>query len=109
MQTAIIKSQGCEVQVTFIGTHYFFVNGFFGILAVAERTVFEVEETAFKVMVENQSTLGSHFTPDAIATMVKRYINKEERKYISDRKITYDVEQENVNGKYYINVELKKR
>ena len=109
-----IKISGCEVNVIFTGAQYIFQNSYFGLLAVAERVYSRTEETGVQVArfvlgVENYRTRGGSLNINDIIPAVKRYITKNENKYISTV-VEYDVRDAgDINANYYIDCAVRSR
>ena len=99
-----------EVQVIYTGAQYIFKNNFYGIIAVATRNGYASDEDMhrFTIQVGNHQCLGScHYSDYAVVAMVKRFINKEESKYVKVT-TTYDVVNIDLD-KFYIDVQVKIR
>ena len=99
-----------EVQVICTGEQYIFKNNFFGIIAVATRGGYASDEDMhrFTIQVGNHQCLGScHYSDYSVVAMVKRFINKEESKYIKV-KTTYDVLKIDLD-RCYIDVQVNFR
>ena len=96
-----------EVQVICTGKQYIFKNNFYGIIAIATRKGYAYNKDMyhFTIQVGNHQCLGScHYSDSAVVAMVKRFINKEESKYIKV-KTTYDVLKNDLD-KCYIDVQV---
>ena len=100
MEVNVIKKG--EVQVIFTGKEYIFRNDWYGILAVATRKGYALDDMHhFTVQVGNEYSSGSsHYNDTAVLAMVKRYVNKQEGK-----KTTYDVLYTNLDS-CYIDVQV---
>ena len=109
-----IKIAGHEVNVIFTGMQYIFHNAYFGLLAVAERVDSREEETGcqvarFVLSVDNHNTLGSSLNINTIIPAAKRYITKNENKYIHTV-VEYDVRDAgDINAMYYIDCAVRSR
>lgn len=109
-----IKIAGHEVNVIFTGKQYIFHNPYFGLLAVAERVDSREEETgsqvaSFVLSVDNYNTLGSSLNINTIIPAAKRYITKNENKYIHTV-VEYDVRDAgDINALYYIDCAVRSR
>lgn len=109
-----IKITGHEVNVIFTGKQYIFHNPYFGLLAVAERVDSREEETggqvaSFVLSVDNYNTLGSSLNINTIIPAAKRYITKNENKYIHTV-VEYDVRDAgDINALYYIDCAVRSR
>lgn len=91
---------------------YIFHNAYFGLLAVAERVDGREEETGvqrFVLCVDNYNTLGSSLNINTIIPAAKRYITKNENKYIHTV-VEYDVRDAgDINALYYIDCAVRSR
>ena len=109
-----ITVAGHEVSVIFTGMQYIFHNAYFGLLAVAERIDSREEETGdqvarFILSVDNYNTLGSSLNINTIIPAAKRYITKNENKYIATV-VEYDVRDAgDINALYYIDCAVRSR
>lgn len=107
-----ITIKGHEVNVIFTGMQYIFQNSYFGILAVAERVDSREEETGgqvarFVLSVENYNTRGGSLNINTIIPAAKRYITKNENKYLHTV-VEYDVRDAgDINELYYIDCALR--
>lgn len=83
--------RGYEVSVIFNGSHYYFLNSYFGLLAIAERDYKRDagSSTHFTISTGNHYTQGSCLCPSVVATLAKKFVNKADQKYKS-KEITYD-------------------
>ena len=112
MEVSKIKIAGCEVNVIFAGKQYIFHNPYYGILAVAERVDSRTEETGgqvarFVLCVENYRTRGCSLNINTIIPAAKRYITKNENKYIHTV-VEYDVRDAgDINALYYIDCAVR--
>lgn len=106
-----IKIAGHEVSVIFTGMQYIFHNAYFGLLAVAERVDGRTEDgvARFVLGVENYRTRGGSLNINTIITAAKRYITKNENKYIHTV-VEYDVRDAgDINANYYIACAVRSR
>lgn len=108
-----ITIAGHEVNVIFTGMQYIFHNAYFGLLAVAERVDGRTEEingvARFVLSVDNYNTLGSSLNINTIIPAAKRYITKNENKYIHTV-VEYDVRDAgDINALYYIDCTVRSR
>ena len=109
-----ITVAGHEVNVIFTGMQYIFHDAYFGILAVAERVDSREEETGgqvarFILSVENYRTRGCSLDMNTIIPAAKRYITKNENKYIHTI-VEYDVRDAgDINALYYIDCAVRSR
>ena len=109
-----IKITGHEVSVIFTGMKYIFHNAYLGLLAVAERVDSREEETGgqvarFILSVDTYNTLGSSPNINTIIPAAKRYITRNENKYIHTI-VEYDVRDAgDINALYYIDCAVRSR
>lgn len=114
MEVSRIKIAGNEVSVIFTGMQYIFHNPYFGLLAVAERVDSREEETGgqvarFILSVDNYRTRGGSLNIKTIIPAAKRYITKNENKYIHTI-VEYDVRDAgDINANYYIDLSVRSR
>ena len=93
---------------------YIFHDAYFGILAVAERVDSREEETGgqvarFILSDENYRTRGCSLDMNTIIPAAKRYITKNENKYIHTI-VEYDVRDAgDINALYYIDCAVRSR
>lgn len=86
MKVSKIKIAGCEVNVIFTGKNYFFLNAFFGVIGIAERNGFYGEnEHKFTITAGTKDTVGCSMNRNSIITAMKRFISKEECRFISHK------------------------
>lgn len=89
MRVFTTKFRGAEVNVIFNGSHYYFLNSYYGILAIAERdygkttTNGGVCKTAFTVTIGNHHTVGGSLGGSVVAMLAKKFIRKAEQVYTS--------------------------
>ena len=95
MDFSKIKINGCEINVIFSGAQYIFQNSFFGIVCAANRL--SDEKPVFELIAGNSYCLGSHLTDSVLFAAAKRFINKSENKYIS-QKVEYKEMHEDLNA-----------
>ena len=109
-----IKIAGHEVNVIFTGKQYIFHNPYFGLLAVAERVYSREEETGVQVErfvlgVENYRTRGCPLNINTMIHAAKRYITKNENKYLHTV-VEYDVRDAgDINANYCIDCTVRSR
>lgn len=77
---------GSQVDVIFTGGKYLFHNDFYGWLAIAERTEESKQnirdDQEFVLFVGNHYTVGGRMTNNAILKGVRKYIRKNESKFV---------------------------
>ena len=99
----------CEVNIIFTGAQYIFWNGFFGLLAVADRKGCREDEcNHFIVRYGNKNALGSSFGGDYCLSMAKSFIKKNESKYI-EANTTFEAVKEEIDDLYYIDCKTSRR
>lgn len=87
MRVFTTKFRGSEVNVIFNGSHYYFLNSYYGILAIAERdyqktTTHNGEcKTAFAVTIGNHHTVGGSLGGSVVSALAKKFIRKAEQTY----------------------------
>ena len=113
MEISKIRVSGChKVSVIFTGEQYIFHNAEYGIVAVAERDSRRELESGFAacrfvLTVENWQTQGGNCT--AIEAAAKRFIRREECRYIP-RCVEIDVRDGgNLNAEYFIDCAVRPR
>lgn len=99
------KIRGHEVNIVFTGAQYIFQNDFYGLICVANRINYENPE--FELLVGNSYCLGGSFANSVVLAAAKRFITKNENKYIK-QKVGY-VEVENDLNKWNINIKAAPR
>lgn len=82
----------------FTGYQYIFLNKFWGILAVADRSA--ANEKAFTVLYGNENLAGCTLGGDVCALLAERFIRKNEQRYISCE-VTFERKLEDLR-KWYI-------
>lgn len=80
MEVTKLKWRNTEVYCLFTGPEYIFTNQYFGILAIARRSV---SRDSFVVYYGNERTAGSSLGGDVCAELAERFIRKNENRYIS--------------------------
>ena len=89
MRVFTTKFRGSEVNVIFNGSHYYFLNSYYGILAIAERDYNKTTcsngecKTSFAVTTGNHHTVGGSLGGSVVAALVKKFIRKAEQVYCS--------------------------
>lgn len=92
--------RGFEVSVIFNGSHYYFLNSYFGLLAIAERDYKRDagSSTHFTISTGNHYAQGSRLSASVVALLAKKFVSKVDQKYIS-KEITYDyLDKDLANG-----------
>lgn len=107
MEVDKIKIKGSVVNVIYNGTYYF-INNFYGILAIAERMDEDREKGTvdIEIRIGNARTLGSRMQTHSILPSIKRVITKSENQFI-EKKVNYNVVEEDLN-KTYLTIEEHK-
>lgn len=106
MEVKYIKMNGIAVSVIFTGNKYYFLNSFYGIIAIAERDLDYQRQTKFEagvchhehfnVRMGNCHLQGDKLGDDAPMRYVKKHINAEEGKYLKAY-CKYDYVPEDLN------------
>lgn len=101
MEISKMHISGREVNVIFTGAQYIFHNAFFGVIAVANRLyTTDKAKQNFEIDIDNFKTIGSRCNYPTIATAVKRYITKEENKFVPTN-VEYQINEGcEINQKY---------
>lgn len=109
MEITKIRRHGSEINVIFTGAQYIFHNSFSGILAVAERKVFNVDKalTSFTVYYGNHQTTDSLFDGKYCFDMAKSLIIKNENRYVKTDVIFTPVEED--LDTWYMDFKAKRR
>lgn len=107
MEVDKIKIKGSVVNVIFNGTYYF-INNFYGILAVAERMDKDWDKATIdiKIRIGNTRTLGSGMQPYSMLPSIKKFLTKSENRFL-ETKVNYNVVEEDFN-KTYLTIEEHK-
>lgn len=109
MEIYKITRNSCEVNVIFTGAQYIFHNGYYGLLAVADRKGYSDDErNHFIVRYGDSNTLGGSFGGDYCLSMAKAFIKKNESKYI-EVQTTFEAVKEEINRLYYIDCKVTAR
>lgn len=88
------------MNILFTGAQYLFFTSFAGLVAKADRKGYGLNEETFDVEYTEQIDMAT----------IKRVINKAERQFIEDKKITYNENfvRGNIGLRYHVNVTLEK-
>lgn len=78
-----ISRLGIEMQVIFTGAQYIFINSFYGVLAIANRTKWDSEAASFDIATENYYTAGGRLGGGVMDEIAAAYIRKAEQRYIT--------------------------
>ena len=87
MQVFTTKFRGWQVNVIFNGSHYYFLNSYYGLLAIAERDYNKITtsngvcKTSFDVTIGNHHTVGGSLGGKVVSMLVKKFIRKVEQVY----------------------------
>lgn len=87
MRVFTTKFRGSEVNVIFNGSHYYFLNSYYGILAIAERDYAKTTthngecRTSFAVTIGNHHTVGGSLGGSIVSTLAKKFIRNAEQVY----------------------------
>jgi hypothetical protein len=107
MEISRVKIKGSDVNVVYNGTYYF-IDTFYGILAIAERTDEDREKGTIdiKIRIGNTRTLGGRMQTYSILPSIKKFLTKSENRFI-EKKVNYNVVDEDLN-KTYLTIEEHK-
>lgn len=97
MEIRNIKIGGHEVNVIFTGSHYYFHNEFFGLIAVAERDyatteITDINKTTFRITTGNAYCDGGSLSSSVVRTAAREHIQMQEARYL-DADITYTYDE----------------
>ena len=83
MEFTKIKLAGCESDMIFTGEKYIFYNDWYGVIGVATRKGYNSEDKhTFVIKAGTKNTVGGRVNRSSIITAMKKYISKNENKYI---------------------------
>ena len=88
----------------FTGERYVFMNSFFGLLAVAERS--DEDGNLFTIIYGNEHAAGGSLGGDVCAILAERFIRKNEQRYLQ-KVVTFERKKEDLH-KYYVDCEVKR-
>ena len=78
-----ISIAGAPVNVIFTGRYYYFMNDFYGIIAIAERVSgFADKVTTFNISTGNANCIGGRLSSRTICQRAEKFIKKLENEYI---------------------------
>lgn len=100
MEIKSIKIRGCEVSAIFTGRAYYFTSNFYGLLCVATEINESEDGRAFSVVTGNHHTDGTRLANSVVSSAVKKYIRKEENKYINKTVSFIDGENRDLASDY---------
>ena len=96
MEFGTIKRNGYEFNVVFNGSHYYFFNSYCGLVCIASRdydkTDVNEHTTFFTLYVGNDNLVGGSITDDVMVSIAKKYINKNENRYMPTE-VGYEAEK----------------
>ena len=103
MEFSSIKIQGCPVHVIFNGNGYYFVNDFYGLLAVAVRVdnnlTADSGPTWFELVTGNRHTIGGRLSGSKLLGALQKFIRKSENKFIT-KKVFFHYETRDLADDY---------
>lgn len=103
MEISVISSRGYQINVIFVGSHYYFHSPFAGVVAIAERSGnYETGKAHFILRAGNNYLIGGSLGGSVLFSVAKKFIKKNECKYI-DTVCTFDCVPFD-GSKYRINV-----
>lgn len=85
MTISVINPRGYEVNVIYVGSHYYFFSPFAGVVAVAERTGYktETEIHTFTLKAGNRHLVGGSLGGSVLFEVAKKFIRKNESKFVA--------------------------
>ena len=90
MEISVISSRGYQINVIFVGSHYYFHSPFAGVVAIAERSrAYETGKAHFILRAGNEHLAGGSLGGSVIFSVAEKFIRKNECKYI-DTVCTFD-------------------
>ena len=103
MEITIISSRGYQINVIFVGSHYYFHSPFAGVVAIAERSgSYETGKAHFVLRAGNAHLVGGSLGGSVLFSVAEKFIKKNECKYIdtvcSFDRVPFD------GSRHYINV-----
>ena len=103
MEITVISSRGYQINVIFVGSHYYFHSPFAGVVAIAERSgEYEIGKSHFILRAGNDHLTGGSLGGSVLFSVAEKFIKKNECKYI-DTVCTFDRVQFD-GSKHYIAV-----
>ena len=85
MEITKIKIAGCESDMISTGVKYIFYNDWYGVVGLATRKGFlaySEDRHTFVIKAGTEDTVGGRINRNSIITAMKKYISKNENKYI---------------------------
>lgn len=90
MEISTISARGYQINVIFVGSHYYFHSPFAGVVAIAERSGdYETGKAHFILKAGNDHLSGGSLGGSVIFSVAEKFIKKCECKYI-DKVCTFD-------------------
>ena len=103
MEITILSSRGYQINVIFVGSHYYFHSPFAGVVAIAERSgSYETGKAHFILRAGNAHLMGGSLGGSVLFSVAEKFIKKCECKYI-DTVCTFDRVPFD-GSRHYINV-----
>jgi hypothetical protein len=84
MTISVIKPRGYEINVIYVGSHYYFHSSYCGVVAIAERKGYKTEEEVhtFTLKAGNRHLVGGSLGGSVMFSVVEKFIRKEESKFV---------------------------
>ena len=90
MEISVISSRGYQINVIFVGSHYYFYSPFAGVVAIAERSGDHgIGKAHFILKAGNDHLMGGALGGSVLFSVAEKFIKKCECKYI-DKICTFD-------------------
>ena len=90
MEITVISSRGYQINVIFVGSHYYFHSPFAGVVAIAERSGnYEIDKAHFILRAGNDHLAGGSLGGSVLFSVAEKFFKKSECKYI-DKVCTFD-------------------
>lgn len=101
MEISTISARCYQINVIFVGSHYYFHSPFAGVVAIAERTgEDETGKAHFILKAGNDYLIGGSLGGSVLFSVAEKFIRKNESRYINTvctfERIPFD------GSKYYI-------
>lgn len=83
MEISVISSRGYQINVIFVGSHYYFHSPYAGVVAIAERSGnHETGKAHFVLRAGNDHLTGGSLGGSVMFSVAEKFIRKSESKYI---------------------------
>lgn len=83
MEISVISARGYQINVIFVGSHYYFHSPFAGVVAIAERSGnYETGKAHFILRAGNDNLIGGSLGGSVMFSVAERFIRKSECKFV---------------------------